>query len=109
MEIAEWMRAEGICLNKEWSEIVHTCSSNKSKRRLTEEITRLRAEVKIAERAGMERGAVIGWEACRKSIYQFMDRAAKSIARGFDSMNAMDDDNLTAAIRAASEKEAGDE
>lgn len=65
---------------------------------------------------------IAGWEACRKSLYvvceevereaddlwetspgsgyaRGMTRAAKSIARGFGAMQAMDDDNLIAAVQ----------
>lgn len=95
----------------------------------------------------VERAAIAGWNACRRSIYaacedvdreaeetylkaskggsptsteghlsEFqsghvsgyrsgMVRAAKSIARGFNSMEAMDDDNLAAAIRSIATKQ----
>lgn len=81
--------------------------------------------------ATVERCAIAGWNACRKSIYAVCEdveaeadrilisstvgtaseeqhakgyhagtcRAARSIARGFNSMEALDDDNLTKAIR----------
>lgn len=88
----------------------------------------LAAMLAEAERRGIERAAVAGWNACRKSIYAACEdvrdaanrlgrsaafeehnlargrrSAAKSIARRFTSMEAQDDDNLTAAIRALQE------
>lgn len=82
----------------------------------------IRAE---ARREALEEGAKAGWNACRMSVYAVcedvdaeadrakvhegehakgyavgMARAAKSIARGFGSMEAEDDDNLAATIRA---------
>lgn len=90
---------------------------------LLAELARLRAAGTFNE--GIEAAIVAGWNACRKSIYAVCedigneaDRnradtenpprhhfgrgegdAAKRIARAFNSMEARDDDNVTAAIR----------
>lgn len=81
-------------------------------------------------RAGaLREAAMAGWNACRTSIYAVCEdvtneaerlnveedysagyvagtkRAAKSIARGFNSMEALDDDNFCVAILALIDKE----
>ena len=90
------------------------------------ELASLREKVKADVAAEREDAARAGWNACRKSIYAVCEdvmgendkhredtensprhhfgrggmAAAKSIARGFNSMEAEDDDNFRAAIRA---------
>lgn len=93
--------------------------------RLTAETLLARLRAAGAFNEGIEAGVVAGWNACRRSVYAVCedigteaDRnrsdtenpprhhfgrgecdAVKRIARAFNSMEALDDDNATAALR----------
>lgn len=83
----------------------------------------------MSDQTEYERGVIAGWNACRKSIYAVCEdvqdeyekhredtgsvnrhhfgrggmTAAKSIARGFGSLEAMDDDHVRAALSGSKE------